>query len=102
MRADHARNIQQALNVHVEDIKRQFGYLMKSAFPDKLDAQEPNANMSYIEKQCLLDVVEMRRKSSTFLIGELNRLVQDLESKLNEDHHLPPAPPPPAWAEGEE
>ena len=73
-----------------------------NAFPDTLDAQEPNANMTYIEKQCLLDVVEMRRRSSQILIGSLNKLVGDLECKLNREHHLPLAPPVWALPEGEE
>jgi hypothetical protein len=101
VREDHERRTQSLLDFHEADIKRQINHLM-NAFPDTLDAQEPNANMTYIEKQCLLDVVEMRRRSSQILIGSLNKLVGDLECKLNREHHLPLAPPVWALPEGEE
>ena len=54
--------------------------------------------MPYIEKQCLLDDIEMRERASKNLIGSLTMLVKDLESNMGREYHLPPSPPPPVWA----
>ena len=97
IRDEHAIHTRIRLEAHRACIQWQIESLT-NAFTQTFQGQELDVYMPYIEKQCLLDDIEMRERASKNLIGSLTMLVKDLESNMGREYHLPPSPPPPVWA----